>query len=316
MVAVEIPEQIVPDTREEPSWPLKLFAASPLKQEKWGALEDVLESIAGSTEKAVEGRECLDIGADNGVLSILLRQLGGRWSSCDLSSVTVESIRTLVHDRVFQIDGKSTPFSAGQFDLVVIIDLLEHIETDREFVNELYRITKPGADIIVNVPNPKEGMLRKIRFLLGQTDEKHGHVRPGYTPEELTELFGDNFTLLTHRSYSRFFSVVADTAITAAIEFLQALGGGKIRSSSKRSTGMPKSEVSKGTLITASEIRKYEKLFRVYRFVAPFLRALVKLDHFFPWLHGNVYVAAFRRTEKACTPTLESEQYDGLDPLE
>src|SRR5690606_34648814 len=122
------------------------------------------------------------------------------------------------------------------FDLVVIVDFLEHIESDREFINEVYRILKPKGKLVVNVPNPKRGMLRRIRFLLGQTDEAHGHVRPGYSLSALETLLSDGFLLSRSESYSRLFSVLIDTLITGALDLLKRGGRGR-----------------KGTVMTSSD---------------------------------------------------------------
>src|SRR5215212_9292380 len=100
-------------------WAVKLFNRSVLKQAKY---RRVLELLADPSDKTN-----LDIGADNGVISYLLRQRGGRWSSADLDAGTVESIRQLVGEDVYQIDGTATPFQDQAFDQVVIVDFLEHI---------------------------------------------------------------------------------------------------------------------------------------------------------------------------------------------
>lgn len=44
------------------------------------------------------------------------------------------------------------PFADREFDLVVVVDFLEHIPDDRGFAAELGRILKPGGRLIVNVP--------------------------------------------------------------------------------------------------------------------------------------------------------------------
>src|SRR3954465_3434289 len=117
-------------------WAVALFHRSVLKQAKYQRLLGLMDDPVGRTS--------LDIGADNGVISYLLRQRGGRWFSADLDSGTVESIRQLVGSDVYQIDGGRTPFPDRTFDQVVIIDFLEHIPDDNGFIRDLARIIKPG----------------------------------------------------------------------------------------------------------------------------------------------------------------------------
>ena len=66
-------------------WALRLFRKSVLKQRKLAELEQAL----GPTE----GLRCLDLGSDNGVVSLLLRRRGGSWASADLTEEAVACIR-------------------------------------------------------------------------------------------------------------------------------------------------------------------------------------------------------------------------------
>ena len=43
------------------------------------------------------------------------------------------SIRELVRDCVYQLDGSRTPFANAAFDQVVVVDYLEHIPDDDAF---------------------------------------------------------------------------------------------------------------------------------------------------------------------------------------
>lgn len=273
-------------TGEEP-WPVKLFKRSPLKQKKLEMIEALLDSVDKKT--------CLDIGSDNGVISYFLRKKGGKWYSCDLIPETVASIKQLVGERVDQINGLTTPYSDEQFDTVVIVDFLEHIKTDREFINELYRIIKSGGELIINVPNPKEGLLRWLRFRIGQTDEAHGHLRPGYDLKALEDLLGAGFTIEAYRSYSRLFSVLVDMSIAFALDLL------------KKDTGS-----AKGTVVTGSDLKSMEKSFKLYSLLYPFIALFVKLDDLFNFLHGNMLIVRCRKeqiqkpeTEEKVTSHLE-----------
>ena len=112
-------------TQAETDWGVALFRKSVLKQAKFRRILELLDDPAGKTN--------LDIGADNGVISLLLRQRGGRWSSADLDERAVASIRQLVGTDVYRLDGARTPFADRSFDQIVVVDYLEHIHDDRGF---------------------------------------------------------------------------------------------------------------------------------------------------------------------------------------
>jgi SAM-dependent methyltransferase len=260
----------------ENRWPLRLFNRSVLKQRKF----DEITSLLGDSDRL----HCLDIGSDNGVISYLLRQRGGRWKSADLDEMAVRSIRDLVQSDVFQIDGRRTGFQDDEFDRVVIIDFLEHIETDQEFVEELFRIMRPGGELVINVPYIKNSLLRKFRIAIGQTDEKHGHVRPGYTIETLNRLLKDKFTIVASKTYSKFFSECIDTLITLAFSLLK-----KDEQASQ-----------KGVLVTGHDLLKYQRLFRLYSAIYPIVWFFAKLD-LLVWSSGYMLIAKAKVDHKECS---------------
>jgi ubiquinone/menaquinone biosynthesis C-methylase UbiE len=237
-----------------------------LKQRKFREITSYLGNTHGLT--------CLDIGADNGVISYLLRQQGGKWHSADLDEQTVRVIRSLVEHEVYQIDGRHTPFRENTFDRIVIIDFLEHIHTDTEFIDEMYRIMKPGGDLIINVPHTKRSLLRLCRLTLGQTDEKHGHVRPGYTAGELRSLLGQRFTITAVHTYSKFFSECIDTLITAAVDWLKR----------EHKTS------AKGRMVTEGDMRQYRKMFKMYSAIYPIVWLFSQLDYLLFWRSGYMMI--------------------------
>jgi ubiquinone/menaquinone biosynthesis C-methylase UbiE len=183
-------------------WAIRLYRKSVLKQEKFRAIERFLPRL--------EGKTCLDIGGDNGVISFLLREKGGTWHSADMAE-TIESIRKVVKQNVHPLYGSHLPYPDEYFDLVVVIDYLEHIPDDRAFVGELSRVLKRHGELIVNVPHAKRrAILRPIRLAFGLTDQRHGHVRPGYREKELQQLLNGLFTVRQTTTYSRFFSQAID----------------------------------------------------------------------------------------------------------
>jgi len=254
------------------TWALALFRRSVLKQRKLAAIVEML----GPTDRL----RCLDLGSDNGIVSLLLRRHGGRWASADLTPEAVASIRELVRDDVHQI-GKDTrlPFADAEFDRVVVVDMLEHVADEQAFAAELARVIKPRGRLIVNTPHLKDTALRRMRQAIGQTDAKHGHLRPGYTPESLTALLSPRFTLDRHRTYSRFFSEAVDTAINWGVERL-----------GKKSS-------PKGMVVTASDLQRHRKAFRAYSLVYPAVWLISRLDGLIPYVSGYMLLADLTRRD-------------------
>ncbi|WP_209330473.1 class I SAM-dependent methyltransferase [Lunatimonas salinarum] len=71
---------------------------------------------------------------------------------------------------------------SNAFDCIVSFQVIEHIREDRLFLEEIYRVLKPGGKAIISTPN--------IHFSLSRNP---WHIRE-YTPAELVDLCSAIFT--------------------------------------------------------------------------------------------------------------------------
>jgi SAM-dependent methyltransferase len=256
---------------------LEMFRCSLLKQDKLSQIARMVGDTRGLT--------CLDVGSNNGVLSWLLRQGGGLWHSADLEDATVASIRALVGERVERIGDRDLPYADGQFDLVVVIDALEHQADDRAFVAELRRIIRPGGALVINVPHLKRhSLLNRLRHGLGLTDEMHGHLRPGYDLDGLRRLLGPHFTLESSATYSKVFSESIDTGLALMYLALQRRKGRQVGS-------------AKGIVLHAEDQRENRKELLLMKALYPLFWLISRLDYLLPLAQGyKLIIKARHRT--------------------
>jgi ubiquinone/menaquinone biosynthesis C-methylase UbiE len=252
-------------------WPVRLFRKSYLKQTRYNKIIEAL----GSTK----GRYILDIGSDNGVFAYLFRQMGGTWKSADVDERSIKAMRDLVKTDVYRLaDGNSLPFAYDEFDCIIVVDIIEHLHDDAGFIQEVYRVLKPGGMLIVNAPTLKENsFLVRFRHLIGMTDASHGHVRPGYSQADLRRLLGDRFTLETYETHTKFFAKLMDTLLVVAISALK-------RNKKERTSG-------RGVLVTGSDMKSYQTMFRIYSLVYPIIWLVSSLDRLLFFRSGYVFIA-------------------------
>jgi GT2 family glycosyltransferase/SAM-dependent methyltransferase len=92
-------------------------------------------------------------------------------------------------------DATQLPFAEGSFDVVTFFDVLEHIPNDARAATEAMRVLRPGGFILVTTPShrwrfPYYRALAPICPTDAEMVAEWGHVRCGYSPPELAQLFG------------------------------------------------------------------------------------------------------------------------------
>jgi ubiquinone/menaquinone biosynthesis C-methylase UbiE len=97
----------------------------------------------------------LDAGCGTGGLirRLQIKRPQWLWTGVDVSPLACALARQRVPEiEVVQASLTALPWTGREFDAVVSVDVLYHIEDDRAALRELWRVLRPGGVIVVNVP--------------------------------------------------------------------------------------------------------------------------------------------------------------------
>jgi SAM-dependent methyltransferase len=268
-------------------WQLRLYRHSIKKKETMRAVLAALPDVSG--------KRCLEIGCATGTSGWLLRQRGGTWSSSDFDIAQVESARELLQDDVILLGEHRLPFADGEFDVVVGINFLEHLEDDAEFVREMARVLKPGGTFILTCPDGATDRLGyKVKKLYRFTAETggFGHVRDGYLPGQLEALVeGAGLEVESLRSYSRIFTEAVENTLNF---FYHRSAAEEEPTADDDGAGQFHGETSPAS---GDDFKSVGWKLRAYELAYPVLRGFSLLDRAIPFRSGYMYCIRARKKQ-------------------
>jgi ubiquinone/menaquinone biosynthesis C-methylase UbiE len=141
------------------------------------------EAIHETVQDILDGEErgrVLDVPAGEGALAMRLKEIGFDVSCCDLYPEIFRLDDTEI--RSGDLDAR-LPYDDDEFDNVVCVEGLEHIENPANAIREFSRLIKPGGRLIVSVPNIMNIEERFKWLLNGYTS----HFKP-LSQEKLAEV--------------------------------------------------------------------------------------------------------------------------------
>lgn len=268
---------------ENDPWQLKLFRKSLKKQQKLKALVQVLGQDSN--------RQCLLItcGDNNGAMNWHLKNTGGVWSWADAERDSIAQISEVTGDEVAEMDKDNPvlPYSENSFDVVITIDVHEHLLKPETLNQELARLVKHGGKVIVTTPNGDEHKLvTRIKGWIGMHPADYGHYVIGYdVPQLKQQLETVALKPYADSSYSMFFTEIMELAINFI--YVKVL--------SKRS----EAKVEKGQIAPQNigQVKSIEKTLKLYSYIYPFLLLISKLDFIDRSPRGYAVIVAAQKDE-------------------
>ena len=132
------------------------------------------------TIQSLDQAKILEVGCGTGATLKSLHSFG-KVVGIDVSMAALRYSRDRGIRNVLQASGTALPFVDGAFDLVVSMDVLEHVEGDVHMLEQLYRVLKPQGILILIVPS--------FQSLWSSRDVRLGHKRR-YSLQELKQKVG------------------------------------------------------------------------------------------------------------------------------
>lgn len=112
-----------------------------------------------------QGLKVCDLPCGAGLFSARLAELG-----MDVTAVDIEALDPFHFDlqrRVLADANQALPFADGEFDALVSIEGIEHLENPSFFLRECARVVKPGGWVFLSTPNVDSYRSRRSAYLHG-----------------------------------------------------------------------------------------------------------------------------------------------------
>ena len=137
--------------------------------------------------ESLRSKKLLEIGCANGPFLTLAKDMGAEVLGIDISADLVdEAVRSGLNCRVARVEEVT-----GNYDVICLWDLIEHVTDPRDFLMHVRRLSSPGADLLIQTP-------------------RYGRV---------AELFGESWRYLMPIEHAVLYSLEALTALLSDFGF-------------------------------------------------------------------------------------------------
>jgi 2-polyprenyl-3-methyl-5-hydroxy-6-metoxy-1,4-benzoquinol methylase len=133
-------------------WQIKLNDSQWLKNDGKGRVEYCVNFLKANIIFSNESK-LLDVGCGKGTLGYYLNSDKILYG-IDISKIAIsEAIKTYKRADALDIDRENLPYENNFFDIVVALDVIEHVFDPISMLKEAYRVLKRGGKFILSTPN-------------------------------------------------------------------------------------------------------------------------------------------------------------------
>lgn len=123
--------------------------------------KNIIENIQKNGFK--KDSKLLEVGCSKGIFLHLADKKGFNVTGLDTSQYAIDFIKKNFKFKALHSEVSDAGFQDDQFDIIVMIDVIEHLEDPGEMLFDLYRVLKPGGIIIIDTPN-ETSLINRISF--------------------------------------------------------------------------------------------------------------------------------------------------------
>lgn len=167
---------------------------------------ELMGTLLAKTGKEKD-RKILEVGAGTGDDIESVARLGEVYV-LDINSDALDLIPDELVIEKKCCDVNKIPYPANYFDLVLLFDVLEHVEDDKKVMKEIRRVLRDGGHLILTVP--------AFNILYSTHDKALGHIRR-YNMREVAEKLSMLNKQETGYWVSLFFAPIAITRLVSRI---------------------------------------------------------------------------------------------------
>lgn len=213
----------------------------------------------------VEGKSILDVGCGIGAYVREFRQFSDDVHGVDVDAERVEKASATLPN-ILVAPSECLPYPDGRFDVVLLHEVIEHVQDDRRTIAEAARVLRPGGRVVIFAPNrhyffETHGVYVGRKFVFGNIPGV------GYLPDALRDRLAPHVRAYTHDGIERLcaglpLSIVAHRCIYPGFDNFAArnrLVGRVLRTVFYAAEATPLAQLGLSHLLVAERVRSKEQ---------------------------------------------------------